>query len=182
MHNIHFTKFLELPLHLNVIFQSFKWPDDTAMLWGVKRHNDDLLQAGLLGNVQSDILFRKDSSTFTLEKGWAFPRRIYFNGDNCVMPPPDAYPYLPHTSLVNTSSPSTSSRNTISPTTSPPNTSSRQQILVLTLMITLVSSLAFCFAYMWGSHGRCNHICLSIECLYPQIYPSNSRKLLHDSF
>ncbi|KAK1364107.1 hypothetical protein POM88_039668 [Heracleum sosnowskyi] len=70
---------------------------DAAMLWGVKGHNDNLLQAGRLGNVQSDILFRKDSSTFTSGKGWAFPRRIYFNGDNCVMPPPDAYPYLPHT-------------------------------------------------------------------------------------
>ncbi|XP_074375397.1 protein COBRA-like [Apium graveolens] len=133
-------KLLEPLAHIN----------ETAMLWGVKGLNDNLLQAGRLGNVQSDILFQKDSLTFTLDKGWAFPRRIYFNGDSCVMPPPDAYPYLPHTSLVNASSPnispSTSPRNTISPTTSSPNTSSGQQILVLTLMITLVSSLAFCFA------------------------------------
>ncbi|KAK4742125.1 hypothetical protein SAY87_000126 [Trapa incisa] len=70
--------------------------NDTAMLWGVKFYNDLLMQAGPLGNVQSEILFRKDPSTFTLEKGWAFPRRIYFNGDNCVMPPPDAYPWLPN--------------------------------------------------------------------------------------
>ncbi|KAI3929880.1 hypothetical protein MKW98_004034 [Papaver atlanticum] len=34
------------------------------------------------------------SISFTLDKGWAFPRQIYFNGDNCVMPPPDAYPWL----------------------------------------------------------------------------------------
>ncbi|KAJ9540638.1 hypothetical protein OSB04_027144 [Centaurea solstitialis] len=72
--------------------------NDTAMLWGVKFYNDFLNQAGPLGNVQSELLFRKDKSTFTFEKGWAFPRRIYFNGDNCVMPPPDAYPYLPNAS------------------------------------------------------------------------------------
>ncbi|XP_010522480.1 PREDICTED: protein COBRA [Tarenaya hassleriana] len=70
--------------------------NDTAMLWGVKFYNDFLSEAGPLGNVQSEILFRKDKSTFTFEKGWAFPRRIYFNGDNCVMPPPDTYPFLPN--------------------------------------------------------------------------------------
>ncbi|CAK9160544.1 unnamed protein product [Ilex paraguariensis] len=74
--------------------------NDTAMLWGIKFYNDVLMQAGTLGlgNVQLELLFRKDKSTFTFEKGWAFPRRIYFNGDNCGMPPPDAYPYLPKTS------------------------------------------------------------------------------------
>ena len=66
------------------------------MLWGVKFYNDFLNEAGPNGNVQSELLFRKDKSTFTFEKGWAFPRRIYFNGDNCVMPPPDAYPWLPN--------------------------------------------------------------------------------------
>ncbi|CAA6657350.1 unnamed protein product [Spirodela intermedia] len=72
--------------------------NDTAMLWGVKFYNDLLMQAGPLGNVQSELLLRKDASTFTFEKGWAFPRRVYFNGDNCVMPPPDAYPWLPNAS------------------------------------------------------------------------------------
>ncbi|KAL3716605.1 hypothetical protein ACJRO7_008221 [Eucalyptus globulus] len=72
--------------------------NDTAMLWGVKFYNDFLSEAGPYGNVQSELLFRKDQSTFTFEKGWAFPRRIYFNGDNCVMPPPDAYPWLPNAS------------------------------------------------------------------------------------
>ncbi|PQP98634.1 COBRA-like protein 1 [Prunus yedoensis var. nudiflora] len=57
---------------------------------GTKFYNDFLMQAGPLGNVQSELLFRKDQATFTFDKGWAFPRRIYFNGDNCVMPPPDA--------------------------------------------------------------------------------------------
>ncbi|KAK4740922.1 hypothetical protein SAY87_024510 [Trapa incisa] len=68
--------------------------NDTAMLWGVQFYNDELMQAGPDGNVQSDVLFQKDASTFTFDKGWAFPRRVYFNGDNCVMPPPDAYPWL----------------------------------------------------------------------------------------
>ncbi|CAL9779838.1 unnamed protein product [Musa acuminata subsp. burmannicoides] len=70
--------------------------NDTAMLWGVKYYNDFLMEAGPYGNVQSELLFRKDPSTFTFEKGWAFPRRVYFNGDNCVMPPPDSYPWLPN--------------------------------------------------------------------------------------
>ncbi|RWV97709.1 hypothetical protein GW17_00039485 [Ensete ventricosum] len=69
--------------------------NDTAMLWGVKNYNDVLVKAGPYGNVQSELLFRKDSSTFTFGKGWAFPRRVYFNGDSCVMPPPESYPWLP---------------------------------------------------------------------------------------
>ncbi|CAN1244061.1 COBRA-like protein 1, partial [Linum perenne] len=72
--------------------------DDTALLWGVKFYNDLLMQAGPSGNVQSELLFQKETTTFTFDKGWAFPRRIYFNGDNCVMPPPDAYPWLPNSS------------------------------------------------------------------------------------
>lgn len=71
--------------------------DDTGILWGVKFYNDLLMQAGPSGNVQSELLFQKEASAFTFEKGWAFPRRIYFNGDNCVMPPPDSYPWLPNT-------------------------------------------------------------------------------------
>ncbi|GER31320.1 protein COBRA [Striga asiatica] len=95
--------------------------NDTAMLWGVKFYNDLLTQAGPLGNVQSELLFRKDKNTFTFEKGWGFPRRIYFNGDNCVMPPPDAYPYLPNATL-------------------------RQSVSFLLLLISLLSSFHFaCF-------------------------------------
>lgn len=77
---------------------SFAFLDDTAMLWGVKYYNDLLMEAGPYGNAQSELLFQKDQSTFTFDKGWAFPRRVYFNGDNCVMPPPDAYPWLPNSS------------------------------------------------------------------------------------
>ena len=72
--------------------------DDTAMFWGMKFYNDLLNQAGPLGNAQSELLMRKDSETFTFQKGWAFPRRVYFNGDNCVMPSPDDYPWLPSAS------------------------------------------------------------------------------------
>jgi hypothetical protein len=73
--------------------------DDIAMFWGVKSYNDVLMQDGKLGMVQSELLLRKDSRTFTFEKGWAFPRRVYFNGDNCVMPSPEDYPSLPMQAL-----------------------------------------------------------------------------------
>lgn len=97
--------------------------NDTAMLWGVKFYNDLLMQAGPSGNVQSELLFRKDASTFTFEKGWAFPHRIYFNGDNCVMPPPDAYPFLP-------------------------NAGSRWEASLITLVVTLMSSMAVVLTYI----------------------------------
>ncbi|XVE56783.1 hypothetical protein DITRI_Ditri04bG0038700 [Diplodiscus trichospermus] len=97
--------------------------NDTAMLWGVKFYNDFLSEAGPLGNVQSELLFRKDASTFTFEKGWGFPRRIYFNGDNCVMPPPDAYPWLP-------------------------NTGYRPVISLLQPLMTILASIIFSWAYM----------------------------------
>ncbi|BAU01396.1 hypothetical protein VIGAN_11062100 [Vigna angularis var. angularis] len=90
--------------------------NDTAMLWGVKFYNDFLMQAGSDGNVQSELLFKKDKSTFTFDKGWAFPRRVYFNGDVCVMPPPDAYPWLP-------------------------NAGSRQEVSLLVLMMTSLVAL-----------------------------------------
>ncbi|CAK7335344.1 unnamed protein product [Dovyalis caffra] len=96
--------------------------NDTAMLYGLKFYNDLLMQAGRAGNVQSELLFQKDKTTFTFEKGWAFPRRIYFNGDNCVMPPPDAYPWLP-------------------------NASSRRLPSPLILMIAFFSALAFLHGY-----------------------------------
>lgn len=91
------------------------------MLWGIKFYNDFLMQAGPLGNVQSEILFRKDKATFSFDKGWAFPHRIYFNGDNCVMPPPDAYPWLP-------------------------NAASLRQISLSKLIMTILSMMAFLYA------------------------------------
>ncbi|XP_040381862.1 COBRA-like protein 6 [Oryza brachyantha] len=70
--------------------------NDTAMFYGLKYFNDQLMEAGPHGNVQSEVLMRKDARTFTFSQGWAFPRKVYFNGDECQMPPPDSYPYLPN--------------------------------------------------------------------------------------
>ena len=91
------------------------------MLWGIKFYNDMLVHSGPLGNVQSELLFRKNPATFTFEKGWAFPRRISFNGDACVMPPPDAFPYLP-------------------------NAGFRQYISLLALIMISASTFAFVYA------------------------------------
>ncbi|GJN40921.1 hypothetical protein PR202_gn00234 [Eleusine coracana subsp. coracana] len=70
--------------------------NDTGMFYGLKMYNDLLMEAGPFGNVQSELLMRKDDRTFTFSQGWAFPRKIYFNGDECKMPSPDSYPYLPN--------------------------------------------------------------------------------------
>ena len=66
------------------------------MFFGVKYYNDLLMEAGPHGNVQTELLLKKDKTTFTLDQGWAFPLKIYFNGDECMMPLPDAYPSLPN--------------------------------------------------------------------------------------
>jgi hypothetical protein len=66
--------------------------DDTAMFWRLPYYSQ--MQAGPEGNVQSDLLFGKDAK-FTLSYGWAFPSRIYFNGDDCVLPEPQSFPTLP---------------------------------------------------------------------------------------
>jgi len=66
------------------------------MFYGLKYYNDLLMEAGPKGNVQSEVLMKKDKNTFTLKQGWAFPRRVYFNGDECMLPPPDSYPMLPN--------------------------------------------------------------------------------------
>lgn len=71
------------------------------MFYGMKFYNDLLMEAGPLGNVQSEVLLQKDKDTFTFKQGWAFPRRVYFNGDECKLPPPDAYPSLPNSAYFN---------------------------------------------------------------------------------
>ncbi|XP_048443239.1 COBRA-like protein 6 isoform X1 [Pyrus x bretschneideri] len=70
--------------------------NDTGMFWGIKYYNDLLLTTGKNGVVQTEMLLHKDAGTFTFREGWTFPRKISFNGDECVMPPPDEYPRLPN--------------------------------------------------------------------------------------
>ncbi|XP_057976160.1 COBRA-like protein 6 [Malania oleifera] len=72
--------------------------NDTGMFWGVRYYNNMLLQSGKSGNVQTEMLLHKDPEIFTFREGWAFPRKISFNGDECVMPSPDQYPRLPNSS------------------------------------------------------------------------------------
>lgn len=78
--------------------------DDTGVFWGVRFYNDVLLQAGKIGNVQTELLLKKDMGNFTFRDGWAFPRRILFNGDECVMPSPDDFPRLPSSASASASS------------------------------------------------------------------------------
>ncbi|XP_024520797.1 COBRA-like protein 1 [Selaginella moellendorffii] len=77
--------------------QAYGSINDTAMFWGIKFYNDMLMQAGEMGNVQSEVLLQKGDA-FTFSKGWAFPHRVLFNGDECVLPDPDLYPWLPSAS------------------------------------------------------------------------------------
>ncbi|KAM1324043.1 hypothetical protein PS2_044854 [Malus domestica] len=70
--------------------------NDTGMFYGLKFYNDHLMEAGKFGHVQLEMLLKKDKNTFTLREGWAFPRKVYFNGDECQLPPPDVYPFLPN--------------------------------------------------------------------------------------
>ncbi|XP_031380935.1 COBRA-like protein 6 [Punica granatum] len=74
--------------------------NNTGMFWGIKSFNDLLLQSGESGNVQTEMLLRKEPSDFTFREGWAFPRKISFNGDDCVMPQPDDYPRLPNAAMA----------------------------------------------------------------------------------
>ncbi|XP_027113199.1 COBRA-like protein 6 isoform X1 [Coffea arabica] len=70
--------------------------NDTGMFYGIQYYNDMLLQSGESGNVQTELLLRKDPGLFTFRNGWAFPRKVSFNGEDCVMPLPDEFPRLPN--------------------------------------------------------------------------------------
>lgn len=71
------------------------------MFYGMKYYNDLLMEAGPQGNVQSELLLQKNKDTFTFKQGWAFPHKVYFNGDECMLPPPDTYPFLPNSATAN---------------------------------------------------------------------------------
>ncbi|KAL6515203.1 hypothetical protein OROHE_018835 [Orobanche hederae] len=70
--------------------------NDTGIFYGIQHYNDVLMQSGENGNVQTEMLLHKDKGFFTFREGWAFPRKISFNGEECVMPLPDDYPRLPN--------------------------------------------------------------------------------------
>ncbi|CAL5402228.1 unnamed protein product [Camellia sinensis] len=72
--------------------------DEVALFWGLEHYNSQLLTADEKqpGSVTTEVLLEKDSKSFTLRNGWAFPKRIFFNGDNCEMPLPDTFPMLPN--------------------------------------------------------------------------------------
>ncbi|KAK9278585.1 hypothetical protein L1049_028157 [Liquidambar formosana] len=76
--------------------------NDTGMFYGIKFFNDVLMEDGPDGNVQSELILQKDANTFTFKEGWAFPRTVLFNGDECIMPPPDTYPFLPNSAHART--------------------------------------------------------------------------------
>jgi len=67
--------------------------NNTAVFWGLKQYNTILGVAGRNGNVQSELLFAK-TPKFTFSNGWAFPRKVMFNGEECAMP--EAFPTLPN--------------------------------------------------------------------------------------
>ncbi|KAG9157787.1 hypothetical protein Leryth_024306 [Lithospermum erythrorhizon] len=71
--------------------------NDSGMFYGISYFNDILLQAGKEGNVQTEMLLDKEEEMFSFKEGWAFPRKIIFNGEECAMPSPVDYPKLPNT-------------------------------------------------------------------------------------
>lgn len=89
----------------NLFLSFFFGADDSGVFYGVQYYNDVLLQAGKNGNVQTEILLDKDEG-FTFKEGWGFPRKISFNGEDCVMPSPDDYPRLPNAAHFHAHSPS----------------------------------------------------------------------------
>ncbi|RZC44833.1 hypothetical protein C5167_037785 [Papaver somniferum] len=76
--------------------------DKVALFWGIGHYNSELPQAKLNqeGYVTTEILLGKDVKSFTLRNGWAFPQKVSFNGENCVMPLPDDFPILPSSSFI----------------------------------------------------------------------------------
>ncbi|CAI9104689.1 OLC1v1003413C1 [Oldenlandia corymbosa var. corymbosa] len=82
----------------STILSTSNVPDEVALFWGISYYNDQLWKAdeNRIGSATTDILLRKDKNSFTLRNGWAFPRRIYFNGESCDMPLPDTFPSLPN--------------------------------------------------------------------------------------
>ena len=104
------------------------------MIWGSKGHNDVLNQAGPSGNVEIELIIGNGhESNMTLEKEWAFPEAIYFNGDNCVMPPLNAYSLTSLPANLSTSASANSSSSS----------GFRQVVSLLTLLMYCLAALVF---------------------------------------
>ncbi|KAI3733210.1 hypothetical protein L1987_64430 [Smallanthus sonchifolius] len=108
-YNLNYTKWTLVAQHPNLnniakVYSLIYKPlqvygsiNDTGMFYGVEKlNNEDLLEAGSNGSVYTEMLLKKDENIFTLNHGWAFPRKVYFNGDECIMPLPVSYPSLPN--------------------------------------------------------------------------------------
>ncbi|KAK8972218.1 hypothetical protein V6N11_024303 [Hibiscus sabdariffa] len=78
----------------------FVFADDNGVLYGLKDGSELLMGARNGGNVHSEMILGKDEKEFRLDGGWGFPRKAYFNGDECLMPSPDSYPFLPKLSSI----------------------------------------------------------------------------------
>lgn len=82
--------------------------DEVALFWGIPYVNQELISTDMdqVGSVSTEMLLKKDRDSFTFSNGWAFPRRIYFNGETCQMPLPDTFPMLPNNAVSNFAKPS----------------------------------------------------------------------------
>ncbi|KVH98476.1 Glycosyl-phosphatidyl inositol-anchored, plant, partial [Cynara cardunculus var. scolymus] len=102
-YNLNYTKWTLVAQHPNLnnvaTVNSFIYKPLLVYESIKKLENDLLLQAGSNGSVYSEMILRKDEKIFTLNHGWAFPRKVYFNGDECIMPLPVSYPSLPNSVL-----------------------------------------------------------------------------------
>ena len=70
--------------------------DEVALFWGITSIPSCCRLMGIKSVHWTQILLNKDTDSFTLSNGWAFPWRIYFDGENCEMPLPDTFPELPN--------------------------------------------------------------------------------------
>ncbi|KAL6210053.1 hypothetical protein ACLB2K_020991 [Fragaria x ananassa] len=77
--------------------------NEVALFWGIPYVNTELISTNedQVGSVSTDMLLKKDLDSFTFSNGWAFPRRLYFNGESCQMPLPDSFPTLPNAAVSN---------------------------------------------------------------------------------
>ena len=113
------------------------------MIWVSKGQNDVLNQAGPFGNVETEIIIRNgDESNMTL--GWAFPEAIYFNGDNCVMPPLNASSLTLLLANLSTSGSGSGSGSGSSSSSSSSSSGFGQEVSLLTLLMYCLVALVFC--------------------------------------